>query len=441
MEISSGRVPQNASPIPRRLIIAVVCLLCLFLLGSALFTFTTLARLRTLYLSNRGHAIAEAIESQARGPGKRNNPSFWQSLLESSFATYSGSAAFLALVDQNDNILAGEGTVSLESMRKPAALGGDIYNFEEFLSRPRNPRRETNPAVAGWRIRIGLYASDADFIKRLAFLQLAVSSAAIIALIALSVYLTRMLQRFLDLKTREGAEAQLKSLGTMAASLAHEIRNPLGAMKGLTQLAQEDLSPDDAAQERLRTVVTEAERLERLVTNLLDFARPKEPQINEFDLHKLLSDVKTMLQPRLDNSNVRLEILSDTDSLAVRSDPGGLRQVLLNVILNAMDASPADSTIDVHIICDEGNKSVLIQVDDSGSGLHGRDPFDLFQPFVTTKSSGTGLGLAVSRQIVESLGGDLSLGNNPKGGARCSIRLPLRIDLQSPKSAMDSKLN
>jgi two-component system sensor histidine kinase HydH len=261
--------------------------------------------------------------------------------------------------------------------------------------------------------------------ERLAFTQLAVSGLAIIALIGLSWYLMRMLHRFLELKAKEGAEAQLKSLGTMAASLAHEIRNPLGAMKGLTQLAQEDLQPDNAAQERLRTVVTEAERLERLVTNLLDFARPKEPQMSELDLRDLLSDVKTILQPRLETAHVSLQILTDQDPLSIQSDSSGLRQVLLNVIFNAIDASASGGTVVLETIRGNDNKSIMIQIDDSGQGLGGRNPDELFQPFVTTKSRGTGLGLAVSRQIIESLGGDLTLSNNPQGGARCSIRLPL----------------
>ncbi len=415
---------HKAGPIPRRLIVIVVCILCLCLLGSALFTFTTLSRLRVLYLSNRGHAIAEAIDAQARGPGKRNNPAFWQSLLETSFETY--SVAYLALVDQNGNPLAAIGDASPGPLEGAAVRDSEIYPYEEPLKRPRNPRGEPAHPVAGWRLRIGLYASEADFIRRLAYWQLLVSGIAIIGLAALSAYLMRMLHRFLELKAREGAEAQLKSLGVMAAALAHEIRNPLGAMKGLTQLAQEDIAPDHAAQGRLRTVVTEAERLESLVANLLDFARPKEPQISEFDLRQLVTDLQTMLQPKLEESGIHLQIRGAQNLPVLRSDSNGLRQVLLNVLLNAADASPAGSTVTLQIIPSEDNGSIEIRVEDAGPGLGDRDPDELFQPFVTTKSRGTGLGLAVSRQIVERLGGSLRLSNIAEGGARCTIRLPLR---------------
>jgi signal transduction histidine kinase len=423
---TSTKDGNAAGQASRRLIIAVVCVLCLGLLGSALYAFATLSRLRTLYLSNRGHEIATAIETRARGGGRRNNPVFWQSLFEESYSTYSNSAAFFALVDQSGSVLAGIGNLPPGPLENGASKDSDIYNFEEPLAPPRNPHSESNPGVAGWRIRIGLYSLDADFIRRQAFLQLAISGLAVITLLILSVYLMRMLNRFLELKAREGAEAQLKSIGMMAASLAHEIRNPLGAMKGLTQLAQEDLPPDDAVQARLHTVVREAERLERLVTDLLDFARPKEPQISEFDLTDLLSDVKIMLQPRLETSQVALQFPMNQEPLNIQSDPGGLRQVLLNTVINAVDASPAGGTVVLRIIQDAGNRVLTIQVDDAGPGLGKCDPEELFQPFVTTKARGTGLGLAISRQIVESLGGSLTLGNHARGGARCSVQLPLR---------------
>ena len=342
--VSTGTDIQ-VSPAPRRLMIAVVCILCLGLLGSALFTFTTLSRMRTQYLSSRGHEIAAALEAQARGPGRRNNPAFWQSLFEENYEAYSGTVAFLALVGPNGNLLASKGDSSRGSLESTAEDNDDIYRFEELLGRSRNRQGVAHPSVAGWRIRIGLYSADADFIRRTAFMQLAVSGLAILALLGLLIYLLRMLNRFVEMKAREGAEAQLKSLGIMAASLAHEIRNPLGAIKGLTQLAQEDISPDNAAQAQLRTVVSEAERLESLVTNLLDFARPKEPQISEFDLMDLLADVQNMLRPRMEASGVVLQLETDPGPLRARSDPAGLRQVLLNVLLNAIDASPHGSAV------------------------------------------------------------------------------------------------
>jgi signal transduction histidine kinase len=414
---------ENRNPAslqPTRLIIAVVSILGFAILGSAIFNTTTLLRLRTSYLSNRGREIVAVLDSQARGPGRRNNPLFWQSLLESNYAVYSTSIAYLSLVDQNGNVLAYKGS-SAQIPRLAQNSKSDVYVFEEPLAHPRNPRNE----ATNWRIQVGLLPSDTYFIRRQAFLQLAISGLAVVALFVLSVNLIRMLNRFLELKVREGAEAQLKSLGVMAASLAHEIRNPLGAMKGLTQLAQEDLPQGHAAQLQLRTVVSEAERLERLVADLLDFARAKEPQISQFDLGELLSNIEAMLEARLDSSKAALRLSMGNSPLDLRSDPAGLRQVLLNVIINAIDATPENGTVELTARRDESNKSVVIQVDDSGKGLGPNSPDELFQPFVTTKARGTGLGLAISKQITESLGGTLKLENLPGGGARCSITLPI----------------
>ena len=413
---------ENKKPtglLPTRLIIVVVAVLGIAILGTAIFNATTLLRLRKSYLSNRGHEIAAVLDGQARGAGRRNNPLFWQSLLESNYATYADSVAFLALVDQSGNVLAYKGS-SPQVPKLAQKSTSDVYVFEEPLAHPRNPRNE----VTGWRQQIGLLSSETDFIRRQAFLQLAISGLAVIALVALSVSLLRMLNRFLALKVREGAEAQLKSLGIMAASLAHEIRNPLGAMKGLTQLAQEDLPPDHMIQTQLQTVVSEAERLERLVTDLLDFARAKEPQISQFELTELMSNLKTMLQSRLETSSVALRLSSDSP-LIIRSDPSGLRQILLNVLMNAIDAMPQGGTVELTAGLNESDKSIVIRVDDSGPGLGQSNPDEFLRPFVTTKVRGTGLGLAISKQIAERLGGTLKLENLPGGGARCSIILPI----------------
>ena len=413
---------SRVDPAQRRWIIAVVCILCFGLLGSALYTFAMLSRMRTQYLSSRGHEIAAALEAQARGPGRRNNPAFWQSLFEESFDAYSGKVAFLALVDQSGSLLAEKGK---SSPGPPATAAEDgIYRFEEPLGRSRNRQGVSHPSIGGWKIQIGLYPADADFIQRTAYFQLALAGAAVLVLVGLLVRLLRMLNRLMEMKARESAEAQLKSLGTMAAALAHEIRNPLGAMKGMTQLAQEELPADHSTQSRLKTVVSEAERLEALVTGLLDFARPGEPQLSEFDAMDLISGLRTMLQTKLAGSGVDLQIPDIPVPMLLRSDPAGVRQVLLNVCINAIDASPPGSAVVLRIIRSEDNGFIAFQVDDAGQGFGCRNPEEFFVPFVTTKARGTGLGLAISRQIVEKLGGTIRLENNPRGGARCTVRLP-----------------
>ncbi len=410
--------------VPNRFIAISVAVICLGLLGSAIFNFATLLRMHTLYLANRGNAITLSVESRARGGGRRSNPEFWQPLLEEKYAAYAEDVAFLALVDRNGSILASAGKPPFGpvGLREPG--DGDVYVFEEALGRSRNARGEDASLVAGRSIRVGLYTSDADFIRRQAWILLAVSGAAIAALIVVSLCLMRMFSRFLELKMRESSEANLRSLGVMAASLAHEIRNPLGSMKGLTQLVQEGLPPDDRAQGHLRTVVGEAERLERLVSDLLDFARPKERQIGAFSLSGLLSDVRAMMEPRFAAAGVALQWGIDPGLETVRSDAGGIRQVLLNLLVNALEATPEGGTVDLRIAADGEDRSWTVRIDDTGRGLQGRDAEELFEPFVTTGPRGTGLGLTISRTIIEGLGGTLTLEERPEGGMRCTVRLP-----------------
>jgi signal transduction histidine kinase len=408
---------------PTRVILFCVGVVCLALMISAFFGFTTLLRMHTLYLSNRGTEIARSIESEARGGGRRNNPEFWKTLLEEKYETYRDVAAFLALVDQDNRTLAFAGDPSFASGDWDALSNGDIYNFEEKVGRIRGPRRDENSPVSEWKIRVGLYASEADFIRNQAWILLGVSGAAIAALVMVSLYLIRTLNRFLQLKKRESSEEHLKSLGIMAASLAHEIRNPLGSMKGLTQLVQEDLARDHHAQKNLSTVVSEAERLERLVSDLLDFARPKEPQISAFSLNDLIADIGSMLEPRFVASRISFQCDLDGGPKTVRSDAAGIRQVLLNLLMNALDATPEGGTVFLKTVRDASDGAVTIQVDDTGPGLGERNAEDLFEPFVTTGTRGTGLGLTISRGIIESLDGTLTLADNSQGGMRCTIRL------------------
>jgi signal transduction histidine kinase len=145
------------------------------------------------------------------------------------------------------------------------------------------------------------------FIMKQAYTQLAIAAIAIIALAGLAFYFLRAMRRVFELKSREAAERHLASLGRMSATLAHEIRNPLGAMKGLSQVAQENLPADHETQALLHTVVSEAERLEQLVGDLLTFARPPEPQITRFDLNRLIKEVTGMMAQSIDRSGIKID--------------------------------------------------------------------------------------------------------------------------------------
>ncbi len=417
----------RAGRFPLRAFLIIIGLVCASLTLSAVYGYFMLSRLRSQYMQNRAREIAIAIDGQVRGPGRRNNPAFWQAAMSENLSNYRETLRFIALIDRDGRALASAGAPS--GYRPTAARGFQILNghrvfVEEFpLSSPREAPAGVHPFIAGWRLRLGLDASAADFIRTQAMILLLVTGIGVATLIWLSYYLLRTLAWFLELKAREESERHLRVLGSMAATLAHEIRNPLGAVKGLTQLAQEALPPDHRTQDLMTTVVGEAERLEKLVSDLLSFARPRKPRLGEFDLASLAAEVRDLLQPRAAEKDVTISLEADVAPMRIRSDPDGLRQVLLNVVLNAVEAASSGTVVVVRTGSRARTRSVYLEVEDRGPGLQGRDPEELFQPFVTSKTQGTGLGLAISRRIVESLGGTIRLSDLPAGGARCTIRL------------------
>jgi signal transduction histidine kinase len=412
--------------------IAVVATVSLALAASALYSYVTLMRIRSDYLENRGREIASAVDAQARGPGIRNNPEMWQRIFDENLGYSGSSLSFLALEDGSGKILAGAGRsgpgayIAAEGFSETG--NARLYVVEFPVQGRQGPRFGSMMAeVAGWRIRVGLDAGAADFIRRAALVQLLMTGIAAAVLLSLALYLLHILRRFVALKEREQSERRLKALGTMSASLAHEIRNPLGAIKGLTQLAQEEVPDQHAIQGIMKTVVSEAERLERLVTDLLEFARPRQIQLKETDFASILTAVKRMLEPRLQEEGKTLRIVCEGDSLPIRSDEGGLRQVLLNVVLNAIDFTPAGGTVTVRARPDRETRTLIAEVVDQGPGPRTRDPEELFEPFVTTKAKGTGLGLAISRQIIDNLGGTIALEAVSEGGTRCVLRIPMNL--------------
>jgi signal transduction histidine kinase len=418
----------GASHLPFGAAIAVVAAVCLALAGSAGYSYFSLSRLRAEYLNNRAHEIASLADSLARGPGRRNNTVFWQSLLDQNFDNFGASLAFIALEDREGNVVASRSRLGNTVFSAPAGFsnnqGASLYVLDYPLISPRQFQGGSTLSVSGWRMRIGLNTSEADFIRRQAILQIAVTVAAILMLSLLTFALLRTLRRFLALRVREQSERHLKSLGSMATVLAHEIRNPLGAMKGLTQLVQEEIPRDHGAQALMKTVVNEAERLEKLVSDLLNFAQARQSNLHEFDYLQLIADVRSLLEPRFREDRKRLEVAADPGPLRIRSDEDGLRQVLLNVLLNAVDFSPPGGSVILRVSHQSRRKELVTEIDDSGPGIGVEDAEELFEPFATRKPKGTGLGLAISRRIVENLGGSIKLSNIPGGGARCSIRLP-----------------
>jgi len=209
-------------------------------------------------------------------------------------------------------------------------------------------------------------------------------------------------------------------IGESASLLAHEIKNPITSVNLALRAVAKHLGEDE--QVVLAELVERMQRLEKLMRRTLSLTRPLDLGIVECTPDRIIADVEVLMLPHLESAGIRLEseVAADCDSFA--ADPDLLEDVLTNLVRNAADAMQGGGRIALSF-AREGN-DVLMQVDDDGPGIPERIRETLFRPFVSTKSGGTGLGLALARKIVEAHGGTIEAHQSPLGGARFEIRLP-----------------
>jgi signal transduction histidine kinase len=218
---------------------------------------------------------------------------------------------------------------------------------------------------------------------------------------------------------------RLATLGLVAAGIAHEVGNPLGAITGYVELARDRLGALDGERAALRAelddflarIGDEALRIDRIVRDLLDLARPAEPVLGAVDLGAALDAALRLARVQARFRSVEVELAIPPGLPRVVADERRLSQVFLNLLLNAGDAMQAEGKVRVEAALEGGG--VAVRVADGGTGIPAADLPRVFEPFFTTKGAGrgTGLGLAVSQGIVESFGGELLAANAPGGGA------------------------
>lgn len=255
-------------------------------------------------------------------------------------------------------------------------------------------------------------------------------------------YLTESLEKAqVERQTAERAVQQserLAAIGQMAAGIGHEINNPLMNINSLAGLLEESVPTHDRqGREDLRALQSEVRRCARIVQGILNFARETAPSFERFDLAELIETTTALFRHRADMLSLKLE-LDITQPLFIEGDAGQLQQVLVNVVLNSIQASRPKSTITIraHVVGDQ----VRVEVLDRGGGIEAAAVEKVFNPFFTTKpeGSGTGLGLSVSYGIVRRHGGSISLENRSGGGVRVLITLPLVREPSEP-AAQDIK--
>ncbi|HWE25655.1 MAG TPA: ATP-binding protein [Myxococcales bacterium] len=230
-----------------------------------------------------------------------------------------------------------------------------------------------------------------------------------------------------ELSRRAQVAEKLAAVGTMTAGLSHEIRNPLNAAGLQLEVLERrvrKLAPREQASllEPLQLVREEIGRLEHLLEDFLQFARPRELNVARVDPAVALESVVGFLAGDAEQRGIALEHTVAPGLKATAADPERLRQVLMNLAINALDATPGGGRVRLEARSD--GPDVLFAVDDSGPGISAGARDRLFEPFFTTKPNGSGLGLAIVHAIVTQHGGSVAVDESPLGGARFEVRLP-----------------
>jgi two-component system sensor histidine kinase HydH len=211
------------------------------------------------------------------------------------------------------------------------------------------------------------------------------------------------------------------SLGRMSAAIVHEIRNPLGAIKGAAEALESSVPRE--REEFLDIIKLESDRLNGLVTDFLRYARPRSPEMLPTPAHEVIDSVVKLARKQAEQSRVGIEIFAANDLPAVMMDAEQMKQVLLNLILNAIDAMPGGGRLTIDV--DRSGDGLVIAIKDTGEGIDPAVRATLFSPFVTTKARGSGLGLAIAHRLVSQQGGRITADDAVGGGAVFQVWLPL----------------
>ncbi len=224
-------------------------------------------------------------------------------------------------------------------------------------------------------------------------------------------------------------QEKLASLGMLAAGVAHEIRNPLTAIKAWLFIQQKNLKPGSPEQADATIISSEVSRLERIVRDVLLFARPSEPHLATVPASELLHNVQNLMAPDLEKSAIRV-LVGNSIPASVRVDPQQIQQVLINLVRNAAESIGQNGTVTLSVrtstsrLKDGASETVLLEVGDTGKGIPPDVEKRLFDPFFTTKETGTGLGLSIAARIVEKHGGALQYQTKVNHGSTFGIVLP-----------------
>ena len=226
-------------------------------------------------------------------------------------------------------------------------------------------------------------------------------------------------------RTQMSRAEHLATLGELATGLAHEIRNPLAGIAGVIEIVGRDLPATSPARAVVKDVRLEITRISRTLTDLLETARPRRPEILRSNLNTTVEHAVMLARQQVLSKPIKIELQQEPDLLEVEHDSGQMHQVLLSLLLNAVQAMDGAGTVHVEIGSLVGYASVVVS--DTGRGISPQNLPNIFRPFYTTRGDGTGLGLSLAQRIVEDHHGRIEVSSVVGNGSRFTVLLPFQM--------------
>jgi len=229
-----------------------------------------------------------------------------------------------------------------------------------------------------------------------------------------------------DLNEEVARHKRLAALGKLSAGIAHEIRNPLSSIRGLAQFVYNSFSKTDERKEDLNTIIQEVDRLNKLVVQVLDFAKLKKPNLTPFSLNDLIRKIAELFKLEIKDKQIKFDLELSPDIPQIQADEDQVRQITMNVIINAIQAIPKKGEIKIKTESAllKGEPAIKLIIEDSGIGITEKDFSQIFDPFFSTKDKGSGLGLSIVYKLVEGHQGEIKVESKEGKGTKFVIFLP-----------------
>jgi signal transduction histidine kinase len=236
-------------------------------------------------------------------------------------------------------------------------------------------------------------------------------------------------ERLSDIEEQLRINDRLAIIGELTASLAHEVRNPLGSIRGAAEILKEKLPPDAQNSEIFSILIQDTDRLSGVVENYLSFSRRHNKQKEKIDIREIISNSEMLINSTAQKQNVKYYSYYPEEPVLIHANPIELQQVLANLILNAVQAMPNGGILEISCRTEQSenkNEKVRLEIKDTGSGIDHDELKNIFEPFYTTKKEGTGLGLAIVRRICEESNWNISVNSEKGKGTKFILQIPIK---------------